>query len=160
MIREATVDDAQAICGIYNYYVLNTIITFEEIPVLQTEMEQRIASISKNYPWLVYVEKNEVVAYAYATQWKARSAYNRTVETGIYVKQGFTRKGIGSQLYSSLVKILKEKQFHAVLGGIALPNTHSIALHEKLGFEITGQLKEVGYKFGKWIDVGYWEKVL
>lgn len=160
MIREATSNDALEICSIYNYFVLNTIITFEEVPVLPEEMEQRISSISKNYPWLVFIEKNEVVAYAYACQWKVRSAYNRTVETGIYVKQGFEGKGIGSQLYSALLKILKEKQFHAVLGGIALPNKYSIALHEKLGFVKTGQLNEVGFKFGKWIDVGYWEKLL
>ena len=80
MIREATIDDAQAICGIYNYYVLNTIISFEEIPVPEVEMEQRIVSISKNYPWLVFVEEKEVIAYAYACQWKVRSAYKQTVE--------------------------------------------------------------------------------
>ena len=160
MIREATINDARAICDIYNYYVLNTIITFEEIPVLPPEMEQRIVSITEKYPWLVYIEKNEVVAYAYASQWKVRSAYNRTVETGIYVKNDLSGKGIGSELYSALLSVLKEKQFHAVLGGIALPNDHSIALHEKLGFQKVGQLNEVGFKLGKWIDVGYWEKMM
>jgi L-amino acid N-acyltransferase YncA len=159
MIREATIDDAQEICGIYNYYVLNTIISFEEIPVSEVEMEQRIVSISKNYPWLVFVEEKEVIAYAYACQWKVRSAYKQTAESAVYVKQGFEGKGIGSKLYSALLKNLNINQFHAVLGGIALPNKASIALHEKLGFAKTGQLKEVGFKFGKWIDVGYWEKV-
>lgn len=160
MIRPATVDDASAICDIYNYYVLTTIITFEEVPVTLEEMEQRIVSISKIYPWLVFVENNEIVAYAYATRWKVRSAYNKTVESAIYVKNGYSGKGIGSKLYSALLSILKEGNFHVVLGGIALPNERSIALHEKLGFVKTGQLNEVGFKFGKWIDVGYWEKIL
>ena len=160
MIRKATVGDARAICGIYNYYVLNTIITFEEVPVSDKEMGQRIVTVSEKYPWLVFVEKNEVAAYAYATQWKPRSAYKNTVESAIYVKQGFERKGIGSKLYQELINILKEKGFHSILGGIALPNEKSIALHEKLGFVKVGQLKEVGFKFGKWIDVGYWEKLL
>ena len=160
MIRSAKIEDASAICDIYNYYVLNTIITFEEILVSEKEMQQRISSIMKSYPWLVYLENNKVVAYAYATQWKSRSAYNSTVESAIYVKQGFEGKGIGSILYKNLIQILKENRFHSILGGIALPNNHSIALHEKLGFQNVGQLKEVGFKIGKWIDVGYWEKML
>jgi phosphinothricin acetyltransferase len=160
MIREATSNDALAICAIYNYYIQKTIITFEEIPVSKVEMEDRIISIQKFYPWLVYVEENEVVAYAYATRWKARSAYNQTLESAIYVKQGFEGRGNGSMLYLKLISILKEKGFHSILGGIALPNEKSIALHEKLGFVKVGQLKEVGFKFGKWIDVGYWEKIL
>jgi len=160
MIRSANLEDASDICRIYNFYVLNTIISFEEAPVSIDEMQQRILNTLKDYPWLVFIEMNEVVAYAYATQWKSRQAYKNTVESAIYVRQGFEGKGIGKMLYSELMQILKEKNFHAVLGGIALPNDRSIALHEKLGFQKVGQLKEVGFKFGKWIDVGYWEKLL
>ena len=160
MIREATVDDSLAISEIYNYYVLHTIITFEEKEVSSEEFKHRIFNITSKYPWLVFEENKQVLGYAFASQWKVRSAYDRTVEGGIYIDHNSYGKGIGSLLYQELLTVLKEKQFHAVLGGIALPNERSIALHEKLGFQKVAELKQVGLKFGKWIDVGYWEKLL
>jgi phosphinothricin acetyltransferase len=160
MIRAATLNDAPAICEIYNHYVLHTIITFEEIPVQHDEMEKRISIISASYPWLLYEENGQVLAYAYACKWKERSAYRFTTESGIYVRNDSFGKGIGNLLYSALLKQLSDMKFHSVLGGIALPNERSIALHEKLGFQKVGQLRQVGFKLGQWIDVGYWEKLL
>lgn len=160
MIRKATTEDAQIICDIYNYYVLNTIITFEEDTVDASTMAQRIAEVNKKYIWLVYEHEGEVVGYAYAGEWKSRCSYRFSVESSVYLKFGTDGKGIGSKLYEALLQALTQTDIHAVIGGISLPNDKSIALHEKFGFEKIAQFREVGFKFDKWIDVGYWEKLI
>lgn len=160
MIRNATAADVPAICNIYNHHVLNTMVTFEEEPVSIAEMQQRLETITARYPWLVYEDNGIVAGYAYATQWKTRAAYRHSAETSIYVAEGHTGKGIGRQLYARLLAILKEQGIHAALGGAALPNPASVKLHEALGFKYVGSFSQVGYKFGKWIDTGYWELVL
>ena len=111
-------------------------------------------------PWLVLEDEKQVVGYAYATQWKPRGAYRRTVETTVYIHQSFQGKGYGKLLYLELIEALKAQEYHALLGGISLPNEGSIVLHEKVGFKKAGQLREVGFKFDRWIDVGYWELIL
>lgn len=165
MIRPCRPSDAAAICAIYNPYVLESIITFEEEPVTEAEMAQRIREIGGRLPWLAWEEKvgeeEAVVAgYAYATPWKSRSAYGRSVETTVYVSPDFARRGIGASLYGTLLGELRALGLHCALGGISLPNPASIALHEKLGFRKVGHLEEVGWKFGRWIDVGYWQLIL
>ncbi len=160
MIRDITFNDTEDICNIYNEYIKNTIITFEEQPVEVEEMKNRISEVVQNYPWLVYEENKKVIGYAYATRWKARSAYEHTVECTFYLEKNYTGKGIGSKLSEELIKRLKEKSIHSIIYGIALPNDASIALSEKFGFKKIGHFKEVGYKFNKWIDVGYWELIL
>jgi L-amino acid N-acyltransferase YncA len=160
MIRDVSLSDAEEICDIYNEYIKNTIITFEEEPVSVEEMKKRIKEVIRNYPWIVYEENGKVVGYAYAARWKVRSAYKHTVECTFYLEQNYTGKGIGSKLSEELIKSLKEKSIHSVIYGIALPNDASIALSEKFGFTKIGHFKEVGYKFDRWIDVGYWELLL
>lgn len=160
MIRNAKPEDAQAICDIYNYYVLNTIVTFEEDVVLADDMAERIKKVSEKYTWLVYEQNGEIIGYAYAGEWKSRCSYRFSVESSVYLKNGFSGQGIGSKLYEALLKKLEKTDIHAVIGGISLPNEGSIALHEKFGFEKIARFKEVGYKFNKWIDVGYWEKII
>lgn len=157
MIRTATPDDAKAIADIYNYYVENTFVTFEEQSVTVQEMGQRIESKLKKYFFFVWEENGEILGYAYADEWKSRCAYKYTVESSVYLRQEAAGRGIGTKLYNMLIELLKEKGIHIVLAGIAIPNEASIALHEKLGFEKTGQLKEVGFKNDRWIDVGYWQ---
>lgn len=159
MVRNVEMSDAEEISNIYNYYIKNTVITFEETPLAKEDMAERIKTNSALYPWIVYEENNEILGYAYATAWKSRSAYRYTVESTVYLRHDQHGKGLGTQLYKSLINQLKKQKFHAVIGGIALPNDLSIALHEKLGFEKIAQFKEVGYKFEKWIDVGYWELI-
>lgn len=160
MIRNAKPEDAQDICDIYNYYVLNTIVTFEEDIVLADDMADRITKVSEKYVWLVYEQEGEIIGYAYAGEWKSRCSYRFSAESSVYLKNGFSGKGIGAKLYDALLKELNKTNIHAVIGGISLPNEGSIALHEKFGFEKIAQFKEVGYKFNKWIDVGYWEKII
>ena len=160
MIRGIKIGDSNSVADIYNYYIANTAVTFEENPVTGDAMKERIKSHTINLPWIVYEEKNEVLGYAYATEWKSRYAYRFSVESTVYLRQDILGKGIGTKLYRELLNRLNETNIHIVIGGIALPNRASIALHEKLGFKKVAQFKEVGYKFEKWIDVGYWELII
>jgi L-amino acid N-acyltransferase YncA len=160
MIRSATTQDAAAICGIYNHYVANSIITFEENPVSVDEMTSRIAEIGAALPWLVFEAESQIMGYAYASPWKSRCAYRFAVESTVYLAESAMGRGIGSQLYEALIADLRGKSLHSVIGGVALPNVASEALHEKFGFEKVAHFKQVGWKFGRWIDVGYWELML
>jgi len=160
MIRACKPPDASQVCQIYNHYVRETVVTFEEIPVVEHDMAQRIAEVTERLPWLVWEQHGTIVGYAYATAWKARSAYRFSVESTVYLSQSFAGRGIGTQLYQALIADLRGRNVHCIVGGIALPNPASIALHEKLGFSKIGQFKEIGWKFGRWVDVGYWELVL
>lgn len=157
MIRSATVDDAAAICAIYNPYVAATSVTFETEAVPVGVMRTRIADVVEIYPWLVFEEGCEVGGYAYATQWRARAAYRHAVESTIYLGPRFQRKGIGTQLYAELIARLRAQGVHQVIGGAALPNPGSVALHERLGFRKVAHFTEVGRKFDRWIDVAYWQ---
>ena len=159
MIRDCKPGDAQRICEIYNYYVAETIVTFEEEPVSEEEMAYRMEETSARYPWLVCEEESRVVGFAYASRWQSRCAYRYSAETTVYLDPQFTGRGLGTQLYRALIERLKNTSLHSLIGAIALPNEVSIALHEKLGFEKIGQFKQVGWKFGRWIDVGYWELI-
>ena len=156
MIRKAKVSDAKAIASIYNHFVLNSTVTFEENKVDYKAIIDRIGT-NKKHKWWVYEKNHILMGYAYSTQWKTRSAYRYTVESSVYVTQKYQKKGIGRALYNHLVKSLKDDGFRRILAGISLPNNKSVIFHEKLGFKKVGQLEKVGFKFNKWIDVGYWE---
>ena len=161
MIRMANSEDAGPIAAIYNYFVENTVISFEEEAVSDTEMAARIEALhADGLPWLVMEQDGAVVGYAYATKWRARRAYRHAVESSVYVDHRCPRQGIGARLYEALVIALRERALHAVIGGIALPNAASVALHEKFGFEKVAHFKEVGFKQGRWVDVGYWQLTL
>lgn len=157
MIRTTHISDATAICNIYNYYVENTTITFEEIAVSVEDMCTRIAFSLDKYAHIVYLDNNEIVGYAYATTWRTREAYRFSTETTVYLKQGYEGKGIGMLLYIELIKQLKSKGFHLLIGCITIPNEQSIWLHEKLGFQKAGHFNQAGWKFNQWLDVGFWE---
>lgn len=160
LIREVKLTDAEAICGIYNEYVKSSTATFEEVPVSPAEMSERISEITEDYPWLVYEIDGGVVGFTHARRWKERASYRHSVETGTYLLAGLSGKGIGSELKKAMIDKLKEAGFHAVISGIALPNPASEALCEKFGFEKVAHFREVGHKFGKWIDVVYWQLIL
>ena len=160
MIRKVTQADIRDIVLIYNYYIENSTITFETSPVSYEEMANRIADISEKYPFFVYVDSGKVVGYCYASSWKKRAAYSKTVESTIYIVEDFQRRGIGGILMKKLIDELREKSFHAVIACITIPNPSSIGLHERLGFRQVSAFKEVGYKLGKWLDVGDWEMLL
>lgn len=157
MIRDVKIEDTKAICDIYNTYVKDTIITFEEEPVTVEDMSKRIAKIKKDYSYIVYEEDGMVVGYAYASTWRTRSAYRFCVESTVYVHQEHMGKGIGTSLYQELIKQLKKLGYRVIMGVIALPNNPSVKLHERLGFYKAGYFPKVGLKFDTWIDVGYWQ---
>lgn len=159
-IRAATPDDAGAICAIYNHYVAETVVTFEETPVAVAEMARRIAETLDRFPWLVAERDGAVAGYAYASTWKRRAAYRYSVETTVYLQPDATRRGYGYALYARLIEELRRGGLHGAIGGIALPNPASVRLHEKLGFAKIGHFREVGFKLGRWVDVGYWELLL
>jgi L-amino acid N-acyltransferase YncA len=157
-IRPARNGDAPALAEIYNHYVLNTTISFEESPVTPDEMAGRIEkTLAAGLPWLVLLEDERIAGYAYASKWRERAAYRYAVETSIYLRQGESGKGHGRALYDQLIALLRECGIHTVIGGIAQPNEASVRLHEKLGFEQVAMFRQVGRKFDRRIDVGYWQ---
>jgi L-amino acid N-acyltransferase YncA len=157
-IRDARVDDAEALASIYNHYVLTTSISFEETEVAAIDMAGRVADVQAGgLPWLVAEIDGAVAGYAYASKWRVRHAYRFSVETSVYLAHEAAGKGIGGALYRVLLERLRAGGFHLAIGGIALPNTASVALHEKMGFEKVAHFGEVGFKFGQWTDVGYWQ---
>jgi phosphinothricin acetyltransferase len=160
MIRPVKAADAKAITSIYNYYIKETAITFEEIPLSIGEMEKRIADISAVFPYLVWEEEGEVTGYAYIHKYHERSAYRFTLEDSIYLKNGREGKGTGKVLFAALLDAAKKHGAHVIMSLITVPNDRSVALHEKFGFVKKGQFDEVGFKLGKWRDVGYWELLL
>lgn len=158
MIRDAQERDCEAIAGIYNYYVDNTVVSFEETGIDDSEVASRIAKVtSAGLCWLVLEEGGRVVGYASASNWHQRVAYRHTVEVSVYLDHRSTGRGHGSRLYAELFRRLESTSVHAVISLIALPNPGSVRLHEKFGMRQVGHLKEVGYKFGQWIDVGFWQ---
>lgn len=161
MIRFADTSDAQAKSSIYNHYVINTAISFDEEPVSRERMVGRILEVrASSLPWLIAEESGKVLGYAYASKWRTRSAYRFSVEMSVHLQSGVLGKGLGSQLYEVLFNELEERGVHVVIAGIALPNEASISLHEKFGLKKVAHFEQVGFKFGKWIDVGFWQKVL
>jgi phosphinothricin acetyltransferase len=160
-IRAAAPSDAAVIVEIYNHYIAATVATFEEAPVSAAEMARRIEEVQAlSLPWLVAEEEGQIVGYAYASKWKVRSSYRFSVAITVYGAPGHTGRGIGSQLYGQLFPLLRDRNIHAVIGGIALPNDASVALHEKFGLRKVAHFSEVGFKFNRWIDVGYWQRTL
>jgi L-amino acid N-acyltransferase YncA len=160
LIRPAQPEDAAAIAAIYNHYIINTTITFEEQAVSEADMRLRLEEVVRTHPWLVYESDGAVIGYAYGHPFHARSAYRRTVECAIYLDHNHIGQGVGRKLYQHLLDLLSGEGYHVALGIVALPNEPSQRLHEALGFEKAGELREVGYKFGRWIDVGHWQLLL
>lgn len=157
-IRPAGAADAERICEIYNHYIATTTISFEEEPVAPADMAQRIADVAAaKLPWLAMLDADRLIGYAYATKWRARAAYRFAVESSVYLDPHHAGKGAGTALYDALLAELRQRELHLVIGGIAQPNAASVRLHERLGFEKVAHFSEVGLKFGRWIDVGYWQ---
>lgn len=159
-LRAATSADAAGVVSVYNHFVLRSLATFEESELSAIEMATRIADVqASGLPWLVAIDDpNTVVGYAYASPWQSRVGYRFTVEVSVYVAPDQTNRGLGSSLYVRLFETLKnETDVEVVIGGIALPNAASVALHERMGMRQVAQFERVGVKQGQWLDVGYWQ---
>lgn len=160
-IRPATIDDAGGIADIYNHYVANSVITFHEESVTPSEFGAKIVEADRaSFPWLVAEVDGRVVGYAYAGRWKDRDAYRFSAEVTVYLDHQEVGRGTGSRLYGKLFQILQTMGVHAIMAGIALPNDASVSLHEKFGMVKVAHFCEVGFKFNRWIDVGYWQRIM
>lgn len=160
MIRVVRKEDAPAIVSIYNRYIIGSNLTFEEEPLTTEEMASRITEISSSFPYFVYEENGEVKGYCYAHAWKERSAYRYTAETTVYLSPDVTGKSIGTALMQRLIAECKEMGLKTLIACITEGNVASKALHERLGFKQVSCFKEVGLKFGEWLDVVDYELIL
>ena len=162
-IRPARAEDAAAIAAIYAPYVLGGTVSFESEAPDARAMRARMAASDGLYPWIVATNGEDdagVLAYAYATRFRDRPAYRYVVETSIYVAGAMVGQGAGRLLYAALVHTLRAQGFTQAIGVISLPNDGSISLHEAVGFRRAGVYREIGYKQGRWIDVGFWQCAL
>jgi phosphinothricin acetyltransferase len=161
MIRDVCTQDAARIAEIYNYYIKETVITFEDRVVPLNEMAERIQAITqKKFPYIVYEEDGLLTGYAYLNTWRTRPAYDITLEASIYLDHTQIGRGIGKKLYKELIARGRQMNLHSLVGSIALPNNPSRKLHADLGFELVGNFKESGKKFNKLIDVEFWQLFL
>jgi phosphinothricin acetyltransferase len=161
MIRTAIPADATALAAIYNHYIRETVITFEEADITPADMAQRIGKLAAaGLPWLVLEEEGELLGYAYAGPWRERSAYRFASESSVYLRHDATGRGRGKRLYAAVIAAARAAGRQTLIGGVALPNAASVALHEGLGFEKVAHFARVGRKFERWIDVGYWQLAL
>jgi L-amino acid N-acyltransferase YncA len=158
LIRLATEADAAAIAAIYRPYVEDSRISFEEEAPDAIEVAQRMAS--PIHPWLIAHVDDRVLGYASTSPMRNRRAYRWSVETGIYLNPDAQGQGLGRELLNAHLKLLERQGFVTVIAGIALPNDASVALHEKLGFTLSGIERGVGFKLGEWVDVGRWQRDL
>jgi L-amino acid N-acyltransferase YncA len=160
-IRSASVADAEAIAAIYAPIVLETIISFEWVPPTAEEFRARIAKTLIKYPWLVATDDtDQVTGYVFAVGHKDPASYQWSVNTSVYIRADSRGRGAGKALYTELFRQLVSLGYHRAFAGVALPNPASIALHESIGFKLLGIYKNVGFKFGAWRDVGWWQRDL
>jgi len=160
-IRTATPDDAEAIAAIYAPIVLDTTISFEWVPPTAAEFRARIVKTLVKYPWLVALDaRDQVAGYVHASSHRDPPSYQWSVTTSVYLRADSRGQGVGKRLYTELFAQLVALGHYRAYAGIALPNEASVALHETVGFEPIGVYQAVGYKFGAWRDVGWWQKSL
>jgi len=161
MIRDVSLADAKRIAEIYNYYIKETVVTFEYDPVTEEEIQQRINKVrAKNFPYFVYEDYGEITGYAYLSNWRERVAYDITLETSVYLDHKAIGSGVGSILYKELIERARKINIHSLIGVVSLPNEASQKLHRKFNFELIGNFRESGIKFGKLIDVEFWQLIL
>ncbi len=156
-IRIADPADAREVADIYGPIVASTAISFETEVPSERETRDRIAAALALAPWLVCCEGEHVLGYAYASRHRERAAYRWCVDVSVYVRDVARRAGVGRAVYGSLFALLRLQGFHAAHAGIVLPNDASVRLHESLGFRPVGVYPRVGYKLGRWHDVGWWQ---
>ncbi|HEX8217067.1 MAG TPA: GNAT family N-acetyltransferase [Allosphingosinicella sp.] len=158
--RLATLDDAAAIAAIYAPYVTDTFVSFEAEAPDEAEMQRRIESGGALYPWLLVEADGRVAGYASASAFRPRAAYRYAVESSVYLDRGQCGRGFGRPLYERLLRLLERQGFVQAIGAITLPNEASVTLHERLGFAQAGTYRKVGWKCGRWLDVGLWQRGL
>jgi L-amino acid N-acyltransferase YncA len=158
LVRHAeAAHDAAACAAIYAPFVCDTVISLEEVPPSQAEMEARMERISRTHPWLVAEDEGVVAGFAYASPHRERAAYRWAADVSVYLHADHRRRGLGRALYRTLFELLGRQGVHVVCAGVTLPNEPSVALHESLGFQPIGIYRRIGWKAGAWWDVGWWQ---
>lgn len=163
-IRAARPADAAAIAAIYAPYVEGGTVSFETEAPGPEGIAQRMASGGGLYPWIVATtgeaDGDVVLGYAYATRFRDRPAYAYVVETSIYMDGAAQQRGSGRLLYDALIDTLTAQGFTQAIAVLSMPNDVSIKLHEAVGFHRAGMYREIGFKAGRWLDVGFWQRRL
>jgi phosphinothricin acetyltransferase len=162
-IRPAIPSDLPDLVRIYNHYVANTHVTFDTKPFASEERRSWFEGFADSGPYrlLVAEVESDIAGYTSSTPFRPKQAYHTSVETTIYLDPCHIGRGLGSKLYGALLELLAyDRQVHRAYGGVALPNPASVSLHERLGFQLVGTFKEVGYKFERFWDVSWYEKDL
>jgi phosphinothricin acetyltransferase len=156
-IRPAREGDAPALSAIYALSVVDSPISFELVPPSAEEMVRRLQAVRQTGPWLVCEEAGEVIGFAYGTRHRERAAYRWSADASVYLDADHRRMGVGSLLYRTLFEVLRRQGYKAAHAGITLPNAASVTLHERCGFRLVGVFPKVGWKLGRWHDVGWWQ---
>jgi L-amino acid N-acyltransferase YncA len=161
LIRDASAErDAAACAELYAPYVRDTPISLEERVPTTEEMAERIEATTRTHPWLVAEDDSQFIGYAYATRHRERACYRWATDVTVYVTPARHRGGVGRVLYETLFGVLAKQGFRMACAGITLPNRASVGLHEAVGFEPVGVYRNIGWKFGAWHDVGWWQRPL
>jgi L-amino acid N-acyltransferase YncA len=161
LIRSASSEqDANACAEIYAPYVTDTVISLEEVAPTPAQMANRIGTTAQTHPWLVAEDAGTVIGYAYGSRHHERASYRWSTDVAVYVAPQHHRRGVGRQLYETLFDLLTQQGFTVACAGVTLPNEASVGLHEALGFEPVGVYRRIGFKFGAWRDVGWWQLAL
>jgi L-amino acid N-acyltransferase YncA len=156
-IRNAEPEDAAGILAIYGPHCGDSPVSFEIAAPSIEQIRERIERITRQHPWLVCEIDSEIAGYVYASQHRERAAYRWVVETAAYVAANHQRRGVGRALYSILFQILCAQGYFKAYAGITLPNPGSVGLHEAAGFKPLAVYRGIGYKLGRWLDVGWWQ---
>jgi L-amino acid N-acyltransferase YncA len=152
--------DAAGCAAIYRPFVERTAASFEDRPPSDGEFAARINQITQTHAWLVADDGGRLLGFAYGCPHRERAAYRWAADVAVYVDPRHHRRGIGKTLYQALIERLQKQRICVLCAGIALPNDASVALHESLGFGLTGVYRKIGYKLGRWHDVGWWQLAL
>jgi L-amino acid N-acyltransferase YncA len=156
LIRRVTESDLPGIVEIENREIAENFAHFGQSAGTLEQCKASFESAQGKYPWFVAVDGGRVIGFARCSPWKARESYQLTTEVGVYVRAELHGQGIGKKLYEALFSAMKDAGFKTILAGIAQPNPASNRLHEIFGMRYVGTLPDVGFKFGKWVSVGYW----
>lgn len=160
LLRPATAADLPAINAIYNHYVLHSTCTYQTVPSTAEERAEWFAAHGEKHPVIVAEDDGKVIGWGSLSRFHPRQAYENSVEDSIYLHHEWQGRGLGSKVIAELLRLAEALGHHTVLGGIDADQAGSIALHAKFGFEKVSHLREVGFKFGRWLDVLWMQKML
>jgi phosphinothricin acetyltransferase len=159
-IRLADAADLPAILDISNHYALTSPANFAVEPEPLDAWRDSWTRTHETHPWLVAVADGTVLGFAKASPWKGRCAYDHAAETSVYLHPEHLGHGLGRRLYETLFAMIEQQGYRIAIGGITLPNPASVALHEAMGMRRAALFERIGWKFGRWHDVGYWQREL